>query len=175
MAHALKRHRRRYFTCESVGHHRAGLRLAKKNRLIEPLLLMKSTGCVSNQRCLETGIRVMCTSCLPGRECFVLAKSNFDPPFTGSFEIVERLVPVASRLDLPVEASRMHSTCHVPNLMACVAESDLRTKGMKQVCEVCVFGREAPSSSSSISLIITIIKVFFTIKVRIRKSVAQLG
>ncbi|KAJ9536027.1 LOW QUALITY PROTEIN: hypothetical protein OSB04_un000810 [Centaurea solstitialis] len=30
--------------------------------------------------------------------------------------------------------------------------------GMKQVCEVCVFGREAPSSSSSISLIITIIK-----------------
>ncbi|KAJ9552613.1 hypothetical protein OSB04_016658 [Centaurea solstitialis] len=78
---------RRYFTCESVGHHRAGLRLAKidsSDRELFRLLLMKSTG-----------------------ECFVLAKSKFDPPFIGSFEIVERFVPVASRLDLPVEASRM--------------------------------------------------------------------
>ncbi|KAJ9541008.1 LOW QUALITY PROTEIN: hypothetical protein OSB04_027514 [Centaurea solstitialis] len=145
MAHALKRHRRRYFTCESVGHHRAGLKLAKKidssDRELFRLLLMKSTGCVSDQRCLETGNRVMCTSvrrtfsrrpvlfkCLPGRECFVLAKSKFDPPSIGSFEIVERLVPVASRLDLPIEASRMRSTCHVPNLMASFAESELRAK-----------------------------------------------
>ncbi|KAJ9559931.1 hypothetical protein OSB04_005091 [Centaurea solstitialis] len=91
------------------------------------------------------------------KEALCLAKSKFDPPYIGSFEIVERLVQVASRMDLPVGTSRMRSTCHVADLMACLAESEWRAKifkdenfGLwslwrkKSVCEVCMcFGREA--------------------------------
>ncbi|KAJ9541624.1 hypothetical protein OSB04_028130 [Centaurea solstitialis] len=66
--------------------------------------------------------------CLHGRGCYVLAKSKFDPPYIGSFEIVGRLDQVTFRQDLPVEASRMHTTCHVTNMMICLAESELRAK-----------------------------------------------
>ncbi|KAJ9538896.1 hypothetical protein OSB04_031629, partial [Centaurea solstitialis] len=62
---------------------------------------------------------------------------------------------------LPVEASRMRSTCHVTNLMACFAESKLRAKLHHHLHQ---FLSSSPSS-----------RFFFTIKVRLRQSVAQLG
>ncbi|KAJ9566268.1 hypothetical protein OSB04_002234 [Centaurea solstitialis] len=85
--------------------------------------------------------------CLPRRECYVLAESKLNPPYIGPFEIVERLDQVAFRLDLPVETSRMRSTCHMTNLMAYLAESEWQAS-------VCALGEKLPSSSSSIPLII---------------------
>ncbi|KAJ9542848.1 hypothetical protein OSB04_029354 [Centaurea solstitialis] len=119
----------RYFTGGSVGHHRAIMRLARINlsgRELFRFLLMRSTRCDSEQRHLEGGKRY-----LPGRECYVLAKNKLNPPYIGPFEIVERLDQVAFRLDLLVETRRMRNTCHVTNLMACLAESELQAKYMR--------------------------------------------
>ncbi|KAJ9542847.1 hypothetical protein OSB04_029353 [Centaurea solstitialis] len=128
----------RYFTGGSVGHHRAILRLARINlsgRELFRFLLMRSTRCDSEQRHLEGGKRVMhkseertFSSKSKTRECYVLAKNKLNPPYIGPFEIVERLDQVSFRLDLLVETSRMRNTCHVTNLMACLAESELQAK-----------------------------------------------
>ncbi|GJV53090.1 putative reverse transcriptase domain-containing protein [Tanacetum coccineum] len=43
----------------------------------------------------------------------------------GSFEILERIDPVAYRLRLPQELSNLHDTCHVSNLKKCLANANL--------------------------------------------------
>ncbi|KAJ9566830.1 LOW QUALITY PROTEIN: hypothetical protein OSB04_002796, partial [Centaurea solstitialis] len=43
---------------------------------------------------------------------------------------------------LPVEASRMRSTCHVTNLMACFAESELRAKYVRIRQSVAQLGQD---------------------------------
>ncbi|KAJ9562958.1 LOW QUALITY PROTEIN: hypothetical protein OSB04_008118 [Centaurea solstitialis] len=182
IAHALKRHRMRYSTGESVGHHRARLRLARIDLSGSELfrfLLMRSTRCDSDQRRLESGKRVMHKSdfqfqvedqailkYLPRRECYVLAKSKLNPPYIEPFEIVEGLDQVAFRPDLPVETSRMRSTCHVTNLMACLAKSELRAKYLYLFSNVC-FGKETAS-------IIILSRISSSCEVRIRQSLAQL-
>ena len=42
--------------------------------------------------------------------------------FIGPFEILERIGPVAYRLDLPPELSAIHDTFHVSNLKKCLSE-----------------------------------------------------
>ncbi|GJR44236.1 putative reverse transcriptase domain-containing protein [Tanacetum coccineum] len=44
----------------------------------------------------------------------------------GSFEIIERVGPVAYRLKLPQELSCVHDTFHVSNLKKCLAEPDVQ-------------------------------------------------
>ena len=47
------------------------------------------------------------------------------PRYVGPFEIIERIGPVAYRLQLPEELSRVLNTFHVSNLEKCLADTNL--------------------------------------------------
>ncbi|KAJ9536607.1 hypothetical protein OSB04_un000208 [Centaurea solstitialis] len=49
-------------------------------------------------------------------------KGKLSPRFVGPFEILERIGPVAYRLDLPPELSSIHDAFHVSNLKKCLSE-----------------------------------------------------
>ncbi|KAJ9561776.1 hypothetical protein OSB04_006936 [Centaurea solstitialis] len=49
-------------------------------------------------------------------------KGKLNPRFVGPFEVLERIGPVAYRLDLPIELSSIHDTFHVSNLKKCLSE-----------------------------------------------------
>ncbi|KAJ9544313.1 hypothetical protein OSB04_024020 [Centaurea solstitialis] len=49
-------------------------------------------------------------------------KGKLSPRFVGPFKIMERIGPVAYRLDLPIELSSIHDTFHVSNLKKCLSE-----------------------------------------------------
>ncbi|KAJ9556156.1 hypothetical protein OSB04_010770 [Centaurea solstitialis] len=49
-------------------------------------------------------------------------KGKLSPRFVGPFKIIERIGPVAYRLDLPSELSSIHDTFHVSNLKKCLSE-----------------------------------------------------
>nr|GFC00115.1 putative reverse transcriptase domain-containing protein [Tanacetum cinerariifolium] len=52
-------------------------------------------------------------------------RSKLSPRYVGSFEIVERVSPVAYRLSLPQELVGVHDTFHVSNLKKCLADVNL--------------------------------------------------
>ncbi|GJZ80914.1 hypothetical protein Tco_0645908 [Tanacetum coccineum] len=53
-------------------------------------------------------------------------KGKLAPRFVGPFEIVEKVGPVAYRLDLPKELNGVHDTFHVSNLKKCLADPILQ-------------------------------------------------
>ncbi|GJY95973.1 putative reverse transcriptase domain-containing protein [Tanacetum coccineum] len=53
-------------------------------------------------------------------------KKKLAPRFVGPFEIVEKVGPVAYRLDLPEELNGVHDTFHVSNLKKCLADPILQ-------------------------------------------------
>ncbi|GJR68169.1 putative reverse transcriptase domain-containing protein [Tanacetum coccineum] len=53
-------------------------------------------------------------------------KGKLAPRFVGPFEIIEKVGPVAYRLDLPEELSGVHDTFHVSNLKKCLADPTLK-------------------------------------------------
>ncbi|GJV33502.1 putative reverse transcriptase domain-containing protein [Tanacetum coccineum] len=52
-------------------------------------------------------------------------KGKLAPRYVGPFEILERIGPIAYRLRLPEELSRVHDTFHVSNLKKCLADASL--------------------------------------------------
>ncbi|GKB75398.1 putative reverse transcriptase domain-containing protein [Tanacetum coccineum] len=48
------------------------------------------------------------------------------PRFVGPFEIIEKVGPVAYRLDLPKELNNVHDTFHVSNLKKCLVDPTLQ-------------------------------------------------
>ncbi|GKD10763.1 hypothetical protein Tco_1190448, partial [Tanacetum coccineum] len=52
-------------------------------------------------------------------------KHKLAPRFVGPFDITKRINPVAYRLRLPQELSRVHDTFHVLNLKKCLADPTL--------------------------------------------------
>nr|GEY18028.1 putative reverse transcriptase domain-containing protein [Tanacetum cinerariifolium] len=53
-------------------------------------------------------------------------KGKLAPRFVGPFEIIEKVVPVAYRLDFPKELDGVHDTFHVSNLNKCLADPTLQ-------------------------------------------------
>ncbi|GKA97394.1 putative reverse transcriptase domain-containing protein [Tanacetum coccineum] len=53
-------------------------------------------------------------------------KGKLAPNFVGSFEIIEKVGPMAYRLDLPEELNGVHDTFHVSNLKKCLADPTLK-------------------------------------------------
>ncbi|GJW34406.1 putative reverse transcriptase domain-containing protein [Tanacetum coccineum] len=62
------------------------------------------------------------------RDCIVHfgKKGKLAPRFVGPFEIIEKLGPVAYRLDLPEELDGVHDMLHVSNLKKCLADPTLQ-------------------------------------------------
>ncbi|GKC85786.1 putative reverse transcriptase domain-containing protein, partial [Tanacetum coccineum] len=53
-------------------------------------------------------------------------KCKLAPRFVGPFEIIEKVGPVAYRLDLPEELDGVHDTFHMSNLKKCLADPTLQ-------------------------------------------------
>ncbi|GJY49005.1 putative reverse transcriptase domain-containing protein [Tanacetum coccineum] len=53
-------------------------------------------------------------------------KGKLAPRFVGPFEIIEKVGPLAYRLDLPEELDGVHDTFHVSNLKKCLADPTLQ-------------------------------------------------
>ncbi|GJU81491.1 reverse transcriptase domain-containing protein [Tanacetum coccineum] len=53
-------------------------------------------------------------------------KGKLAPRFVGPFKIIEKVRPVAYRLDLPEELDGVHDTFHVSNLKKCLADPTLQ-------------------------------------------------
>ncbi|GJX50596.1 hypothetical protein Tco_0277441 [Tanacetum coccineum] len=53
-------------------------------------------------------------------------KGKLTPRFVGPFEIIEKVGPVAYRLDFPEELDGVHDTFHVSNLKKCLADPTLQ-------------------------------------------------
>ncbi|GKF62252.1 hypothetical protein Tco_0182306, partial [Tanacetum coccineum] len=53
-------------------------------------------------------------------------KRKLAPRFVGPFEIIEKVGPVAYRLDLPEELNGVHDTFYVSNLKKCLADPTLQ-------------------------------------------------
>ncbi|GJY24673.1 putative reverse transcriptase domain-containing protein [Tanacetum coccineum] len=58
-------------------------------------------------------------------------KGKLAPRFVGPFEIIEKVGPVAYRLDLPDELNDVHDTFHVSNLKKCLADPTLKCLWMR--------------------------------------------
>ncbi|GKF31798.1 hypothetical protein Tco_0101596 [Tanacetum coccineum] len=53
-------------------------------------------------------------------------KGKLAPKFVGPFEIIQKVGPVAYRLDLPQELNGVHDMFHVSNLKKCLADPTLK-------------------------------------------------
>ncbi|GJY70996.1 putative reverse transcriptase domain-containing protein [Tanacetum coccineum] len=52
-------------------------------------------------------------------------RGKLNPRYIGPFRIIERIGPVAYRLDLPQELSRVHNVFHICNLKKCLSDDTL--------------------------------------------------
>lgn len=49
-------------------------------------------------------------------------RGKLNPRYIGPFQILERIGPVAYRLELPQELSKVHDVFHVSNLKKCLSD-----------------------------------------------------
>ncbi|GKE61960.1 putative reverse transcriptase domain-containing protein [Tanacetum coccineum] len=59
-------------------------------------------------------------------------KGKLAPRFVGPFEIIEKVGPMAYKLDFPEELNGVHDTFHMSNLKKCLADPTLQFKKLKR-------------------------------------------
>ncbi|GKE90005.1 putative reverse transcriptase domain-containing protein, partial [Tanacetum coccineum] len=111
----LRQHHLRHFMVESVDHLSAGPKDRQRsydNVRRKPLEF-------------QVGDRVM-LKVLPQKGVIQFRKrGKLNPWYIGPFKILERVSPVAYKLELPKELSNVHSTFHVSNLKKCLSDESL--------------------------------------------------
>nr|GEV28514.1 hypothetical protein [Tanacetum cinerariifolium] len=90
----------------------------REGQLIGPELVQETTKKISQ-------INDRLKAALKGVVCFG-KKGKLAPRFVGPFEIIEKVGPMAYRLDLPEELYGVHDTFHVSNLKKCSANPILQ-------------------------------------------------
>ena len=60
-------------------------------------------------------------------------RGKLNPRYIGPFHITERVGPVAYRLELPLELSKVHNVFHVSNLNKCLSD-ETPVIPMKDIC-----------------------------------------
>ncbi|GKD52436.1 putative reverse transcriptase domain-containing protein [Tanacetum coccineum] len=95
-----------------------------EGQLIGPELVQETTKKISQ---IKDRLKV-------ARDCVVRfgKEGKLAPRFVEPFEIIEKVVPVAYRLDLPEELDGVHDTFHVSNLKKCLADPTLEFKKLKR-------------------------------------------
>nr|GEX42074.1 putative reverse transcriptase domain-containing protein [Tanacetum cinerariifolium] len=97
-----------------------------KNRLLTAKSRQKSYADVSRKPMeFEVGDMVM-LKVLPWKGVIHFGEcSKLSPWYIGPFEIIERIGPVAFKLELPKKLCGIHNTFHVSNLKKCLADENL--------------------------------------------------
>nr|GEY87897.1 putative reverse transcriptase domain, ribonuclease H-like domain, aspartic peptidase domain protein [Tanacetum cinerariifolium] len=97
-----------------------------KNRLLTAKSRQKSYADVRRKPMeFEVGDKVM-LKVSPWKGVIRFGKhGKLSPRYIGPFEIIERIVPVAYKLELPEKRHGIHNTFHVSNLKKCLADENL--------------------------------------------------
>nr|GEY56149.1 putative reverse transcriptase domain-containing protein [Tanacetum cinerariifolium] len=98
-------------------------------RLLKPICEIRSDGSwdrhlplveFSYNNSYHASIKAAPFEALYGRKC-----RNLSPRYIRKFKIIERIGPVAYKLELPDELCRIHNTFHVSNLKKCLTDENL--------------------------------------------------
>nr|GEV16979.1 putative reverse transcriptase domain-containing protein [Tanacetum cinerariifolium] len=125
----------KYLTCAKVGDSQlTGLKLIReitkkivqiKNRLLTARSHQKSYADVRRKPMEFVGDMVMLkVSPWKGVICFG-RRRKLNPRYVGPFKIMDRVVPVAYKLELPRELQGIYNTFHVSNLKKCLTDKNL--------------------------------------------------
>ncbi|GJR15452.1 putative reverse transcriptase domain-containing protein [Tanacetum coccineum] len=98
-----------------------------EGQLIKPKLVQETTEKISQIKDRLKAARDCQKSYVDERrKPLEFSKGKLAPRFVGPFEIIEKVVPVAYRLDLPKELNDVHHTFHVSNLKKCLVDPTLQ-------------------------------------------------